>query len=191
MPIISRFFLIGVICLAGNTTLSVPSFAQTRVMNANSPGVLRTWPADGKWQDVLVHAKGGRFVCLTIAGRKSSGDQLSYLVGLDTTPDNLYVVVADRNPDAVSGNTVSVLVDDTLVGNYAVDKRVSSEEVSQIRAAVPKSETSRLLSLLKIGGTVQFKTENAGYSVSLEGMSAALMTVQQCLTEAVNLKSPD
>lgn len=170
------------------SVLGGPCFAQTRTMNTNSPGVLRSWPADGKWQVLLVHASDGRYVCLTLTGKKSDG-ALSYLLGIDVDPSNLYVFVADRNPEAVQGETVKVLIDNTLVDSYEIDKHLLSGDLSQVRAAVPKAQSGRLLNLLKVGAVVQFETAEATYSVSLDGMTEALTTVQKCLTEATALRS--
>jgi hypothetical protein len=157
--------------------------AQTRTMNSNSPGFLRSWPAIDSWQVILVRAIDDRFACMNLTGQKSDSD-LQYLFGVEEDTQNLYVFLADQNPEAVSGKSVKVLIDNTLIGTYSIDKRRTAGLLSSIRAPVPPAETAKLLNLLKVGETVQFETNEATYSASLGGMTGALDDVQSCLVEA-------
>jgi hypothetical protein len=120
-----------------------------------------------------------------MTGQKS--DSGSYLFGIEDDAQNLYVLLIDQNPEAVSGNSVRVLIDNTLVGTYTIDKRKSAETMSSIRAPVPSTEKAKLLNLLRVGGNVQFETDEATYSASLDGMTDALIDNQSCLTEAQTL----
>lgn len=160
--------------------------AQTRTMNLNSPGLLRSWPSIDSWQVVLVRTDDNRLTCMTLTGQ-TTNSSLLYFFGIDEDSQNLYVILADQNPDAVSGNSVKVLIDNTLVGTYSVDKRKSAGLLTSVRALVPPADTAKLLNLLKVGATVQFGSDQATYSVSLDGMTAAMDEVQSCLVEAQGL----
>jgi hypothetical protein len=152
-------------------------------MNSNSPGFLRSWPAIDSWQVILIHAIDNRFACMNITDQKS-GSSLVYFFGIEEDTQNLYVIVADQNAEAVSGNSIKVLIDNTLIGTYSVDKRKSVNVFSSIRALVPPAETTKLLNLLRVGETVQFETDQATYSANLDGMTDTLNDVQSCLVEA-------
>ena len=156
--------------------------AQTRTMNTNSSGMLRSWPPVDQWQVALLHTTDGRFVCLTVTGQKS--DLGVYLFGLEEAPQNLYVILFDQNQQAVTGDAIKVLIDNTLIGTYSADKRRSTAAMSDIRAIVPSADVGNFLNLLKVGGTLQLQTNQATYSASLDGMTSALFDVQNCLTEA-------
>jgi hypothetical protein len=162
--------------------------AQTRTMNSNSPGFLRSWPAIGSWQVILVHTLDNRFACVTVTGKKSDS-RLLYLFGIENDTKNLYVLLADQNPVAMSANSVKVLIDNTIVGTYSIDKRKSTDAMSSIRALVPAAEVAKLLNLLKVGETVQFETDEATYSASLNGMTDAMNDIQSCLIEAQALET--
>jgi hypothetical protein len=103
---------------------------------------------------------------------------------MENDTQNLYVLLADQNSVAMSANSVKVLIDNTLVGTYPIDKRKSTDAMSSIRALVPAAEAAKLLNLLKVGETVQFETDEATYSASLDGMTDALNDFQSCLIEA-------
>jgi len=156
--------------------------AQTRTMNANTPGLLRTWPAENNWQVILVHAIDNKYKCLDLTGQVSNNDK--YIFGFEWSSEQMYIVISDQNSEAASGTKVTLSVDNTMIGSYAVDKRASAEGMSTMRALIPMSEADRLSSLLKVGGNVQIGTDEATYSASLDGMTNSLNEVGACLTEA-------
>ncbi len=158
------------------------SAAQTRTMNSNSPGLLRSWPVFDEWQVFLVRTIDNRLACLILTGRKSDSGQ--YLFGFENDTQNFYIFLGDQDPDTVSGNSMRVFIDNTLIGTYQIDKRHSVATISSIRAIVPSSQAARLLGLLKVGENVQFVTDAATYSASLDGMTDALADVQNCLAES-------
>jgi hypothetical protein len=120
---------------------------------------------------------------LDLTGHKSDSGLL-YFFGVEEDPKNLYIILADQNPEAVSGNSVRVLIDNTLIGTYPIDKRESTGQMYSVRALVPPAETAKLLNLLKVGEAVQFETDESTYSANLDGMTVALDDVQSCLVEA-------
>lgn len=183
MPTALRF------CASIAVALSVmpAAHAQTRAPNPGTQTVLREWPMSGAWGVVLIRLIDGPLGCLmaTAHGDQRSGEQ--YHWGLRWRRENVAAYIVDNNPQAVAGPSIEIIVDKIPVGTYQVNKQFSRGGFSNITAELPAAESDRLLSLVGVGGEMQYVTNAFTYSASLQGAPQALSNLKACSVEASRL----
>jgi hypothetical protein len=99
------------------------------------------------------------------------------------------VYIIDNNQQAVAGPSIQVVVDKVPVGTYQVNKRINKGGLYNVTAEFPSAESNRVLSLVGVGGEMQFVTNTFTYSAPLEGAQQALADLKACTIEASRLDS--
>ena len=87
--------------------------AQQRTMNGGASGLLRQWPKSGPWEVVLIRTNEGGLQCAMLTGHRNAEAGEMYLWGFRSLAGAKAVAVADRNAQAVSGEAITISVDDT------------------------------------------------------------------------------
>ena len=169
---------------------SISSFgasAQQRTMNAGAGGLLRQWPKSGPWEVVLTRTTEADLACVMLTGHKDVKTDELYLWGLRSRNGSKAVVVADRNAQAVAGDTITVSVDSVPTATYSVTKRRGENGMNAVASELDDPEFERMAGLLRLGGRVAFSTPMATYSETLHGASQALGFFNQCVVEVERL----
>jgi hypothetical protein len=176
----TRAFLAVAILLA----LCVPGSAQQRVPNQGTPGILRAWPQTGAWQVALLRLFDGAFGCWLVTGFSDQGSREQYFWGIRWRSENVAATIADNNEGAISGPSIQVIVDQIPAGTYQINRRLSSNVFHNVAADMPRVDGDRILSLINVGGVIQFKTSTFTYSAPLQGASQGLQNLKACSVEA-------
>jgi hypothetical protein len=164
--------------------------AQERAPNPGKQTIIRTWPGTGAWQVALLRLVDGPLGCILATGRADAKTGESYSWGIRWRRENVAASISDNNPQAVAGPTIQIFVDKVAIGTYQVSKRTSSGPFSAIAAELPAAESDRLLSLIGVGGEMQYVINNFTYSAPLQGAQQGLVELKACTVEATHLDHP-
>lgn len=179
--------LIAVALLASST---VPAVAQTKTPNATASQALRSWPQTGGWQTVLLRREDQTLTCAMLSARQEAG-RIQYVAGIRQRPNDLALVVGDRDPGGVSGDHIRLTIDGVEVGSYEVTQRIDNKsELHSVAALVPQSDKQRIINLLRAGAEAKFTTDTSTFSFPLSGASGSIETMRECVLEAANLAPP-
>jgi len=97
-------------------------------------------------------------------------------------------VVTDHNPSAVAGEEISIVVDGTQVGRYPISKRREINGMYAVRSDLSDDVGKRVIQLMTLGGNLKFVTAGSTYSVQLDGIAHAIVSMSECDAEAENLQ---
>ena len=160
-------------------------------MNNNGPGLLRLWPKTGVWQVGLYRREDGELACNLRTGHQNEQTGEIYIWGLRETPKGTILAIMDKNPAAVAGDTIRLFIDRTLIGSFKAPYRFEKAGMSYLGSEVftPEQRT-RILNLMRTGGSIEFATEGATYTASLDGTAESLRNFDACLGEAEVLAKP-
>lgn len=168
--------------------LCVSAAAQERVPNQGTQSTLRTWPTAGVWQVALVRLIDGGLGCLFMTGHVDQKSGERYFWGVRWRSQNVAASIIDNNQQAVAGPSIQIVIDTIPVGTYQISRRVNGGNgFHNVVAELPQADTNRLLSLINVGGAMQFATSSFTYSASLQGAKQAIGNLQTCELEANHL----
>jgi hypothetical protein len=167
----------------------LPASAQQRTPNNQTQGILRSWPANGGWEVALTRLLDGAFGCLLLTGHADQTSGERYFWGIRLRDQNLAVEIIDNNPQAVSGDSIQVVIDRVPVGTFPITRRLDTPGISfhTALAELPSSDKQRIVNLIGVGGTIQFLTANSTYSAPLQGAQQSMQNFQTCTLEATHL----
>lgn len=158
-------------------------------MNQGAGTVLRQWPASGNWFVTLGRSAEREFICTVFTGYRNDPAGDFYMWGFRRVGQEWAVTAGDKNPSAVAGNELRIVIDGTQMGEFAISKRMETGGMHVIRATISEHELGPLSQLLVIGGEIKVITNASTYTASLRGMSLAFRYMNDCLTEAVHMRS--
>jgi hypothetical protein len=177
------------LCIALLVGFAGAAPAQQRSMNDGAPGLLRIWPQIGVWQAALMRLNDGSLGCWVITSHSSNDPDDRYFWGVRSKLDQTAIEIIDKNPVAVSGPTIDVVIDGLTVGDFSITKRIDQSGMHTVAAELATGKGATLLRLLRSGGAVKFVTAKATYSASLAGAAQSLRNVDACLEEIHDLES--
>jgi hypothetical protein len=103
---------------------------------------------------------------------------------------DLAATIVDNNEKAISGSTITIIFDHVPFGTYQVRRRVvAGAGFFAVSADIPEAAAARLITLMKVGGNIQFSIGPATYSASLQGAPRAMQDLDACIVEANHLNS--
>jgi hypothetical protein len=168
-------------------TISMSAIAQERQPNQGTPSPLRVWPDSGAWGVVLQRLDDGALGCLLLTGYSNPTSGERYFWGIRWRPDGLSVAIVDTNEQAVTGPSIRVFVDRLPLGVYQVNRTKAQSGFHSVAAELPTSDTSKLMGLMGVGGSIQFATTAFTYSAPLQGVQQAMAYFRDCRLEAAHL----
>ncbi len=163
------------------------SLAQERAPNPGKQAVLRAWPMSGAWGVILIRLIDGRLGCLLATGHQDQRSGETYNWGVRWRHEGLGASITDNNAQAVAGSSIQIIIDKVAIGTYQVSKRLSANGFHSVVAEFPAAESDRILSLIGVGGEMQFVTNTFTYSAPLQGSQQALANLKVCTIEASHL----
>jgi hypothetical protein len=89
----------------------------------------------------------------------------------------------------LSGIARGVQIDNTPVGSYAITTRLTFGAMASVTAHLSEAEVNRLMTLLRLGGTVRLATASSTYSAPLAGARQGMVYLGDCVAEMTNLGS--
>jgi hypothetical protein len=101
--------------------------------------------------------------------------------------DGLAATITDNNETAVSGPFVKIVVDQIPVGTYQISRRLGANGFRSVTADISGADRERPMSVISVGGAMQFVTNTFTYSASLEGAAQGLQNLKACSIEASQL----
>jgi len=174
--------------LAALTLLS-GAHAQQRAPNPGTQFILREWPMSGAWNVALIRLIDGPLGCLLATAHADQANGEKYMWGLRWRRENVAAYITDNNQQAVAGPSIEIIIDKVSIGAHQVTKRVSKGGFYSITAEFPAAGSDRVLSLIGVGGEMQFVTNTFTYSAPLQGAEQALANLKTCTTEASRLNA--
>jgi len=181
----TRAFLTVIISL----TLCVPGVTQQRSPNQGTQGLLRAWPQTGVWQVALFRLFDGALGCGLLTGLSDQGSRESYSWGIRWRGESIAATIADTNENAISGPSIQVIVDQIPAGTYQISRRINASNFHNVVADFPRFDADRIVSLINVGGAMQFVTNTFTYSAPLLGAPQGLQNLKTCSIEASQLGS--
>jgi hypothetical protein len=167
----------------------LPAGAQERAPNPGTQGVLRSWPTSGVWNVALIRLFDGPLGCILATGHADTNTGEQYAWGIRWRHEGLGASISDNNRQAVDGPSIQIIIDNIPIGTYQMSRKLDHGRFVNAVADLPSAESDRILSLITVGGSMQYVTSNFTYSASLQGAKHALEHFKECITEATHLKS--
>jgi len=167
----------------------VPSAnAQERMPNPGTQGVLRVWPNSGVWGVRLVRTTDGGLGCQFVTGHAERNTGELYLWGIRWRPQSMGATIIDNNRQAIAGPSIQIVIDSIPIGKYEITRRLDGANGFQgVVAEFSPTENERIVSLVSVGGSMQFVTNTFTYSASLQGAQQAMSSLRECSVEANHL----
>jgi hypothetical protein len=163
--------------------------AQERTLNPSVQPIVRAWPTSGAWEVGLARLAGGGLGCLLATAHINQGSGERYFWGIRRRGQDIAVMIIDNNEAAIAGPSIQIVVDQIPIGSYTITRRSAAAGVVLVSADLPPSDGNRLLSLIKVGGGIQFVTSASTYSAPLQGAQQALLHLDSCTVEAEHLNA--
>ena len=168
--------------------VAAPVYAQQRTTNSGAPGMLRQWPVAGVWQtflsrSVLTHD----LVCAMLTGYNNQNTGERYAWGIRRGSKGAGLEIIDSNPTEVAGPSVSVTIDGLMVGTYPITQHGVIGAMTAVIAELSKPNADTLMNLIRLGGAIKFNTDAATYSASLMGVRIAMLNLDACFMEMIQL----
>lgn len=169
--------------------LCTTASAQQRLPNAGTASVLRIWPRVGAWEVVLSRLIYGDLGCGLRTGQANKTTGETYIWGFRWREHEGYaLVVIDNNQRAVAGANIRLFIDQIPIGYYPIVRRLGPENgFHSIVADLPPGDQDKIISLIRVGGGVQFVTDTFTYSASLTGAAQGMTNMDACIIEATHL----
>lgn len=167
-----------------------PAIAQERRLSNHSPGTLRVWPKTGHWHVVLIRNTRHHLTCLLATGKFNPSHQITYLYGILYRNKIGSLFIIDKDQSALSGNAISVIIDGVSLGSYPVTykPKFQNAPLDAIESKLPKKEYYRIKNLFSYGSHLEFKTNGATYSSSLNGARQGILDFNHCINEVSALQ---
>jgi hypothetical protein len=131
--------------------------------------------------------RGVTLDCLLATGLSDQATGEHYHWGIRWRTDSLAATITDNNETAISGPSIQIIVDRIHVGTYPIGRRVGANGFHSVTAEISGADKDRLLSVISVGGAMQFVTNTSTYSAPLEGASLGLQNLRACSIEASQL----
>jgi hypothetical protein len=97
-------------------------------------------------------------------------------------------VVLDNNQRAIAGPSIRLFIDQIPIASYPITRRLGPESgFYSVAAELPPGDQDKIISLIRVGGGVQFVTDTFTYSASLTGAPQGMANMDACAIEATHL----
>jgi hypothetical protein len=177
------------VVLSAALVLCPPAAAQERTPNPGVQPIVRAWPKSGAWEVGLARLAGGGLGCLLATAHVNQGSGERYFWGIRQRGQDIAAMIVDNNEAAIAGRSIQIIVDQIPIGSYTITRRSAGAGIVLASADLPARDGNRLLSLIKVGGVMQFVTSTATYSAALQGTQQALLNLEACTVEAEHLNA--
>ena len=159
--------------------------------NAGTQGVLRVWPLVGVWEVSLARLVYGDLGCRLLTGQPNQSSGERYAWGFRWRDQEGYaLVIIDSNQQAVTAQAIKLFVDQIPIGSYAIIRRFGPQSgIYSVVAGLPPGDHEKIMSLIKLGGSVNFATDAFTYSASLQGAEQGVGNLQACILEVSHLNA--
>jgi hypothetical protein len=114
------------ILVAGIVLMALCGSSKGQERTLSQPPVIHTWLATGSWPVSLVKHNGG-LACLLATGDIDAG----YFSGLgEGTREDAAIFISDRNPEAIRGLKIEIIIDSQAVGWFDITSRWANHDGS-------------------------------------------------------------
>lgn len=165
------------------------ALAQQRTPNPGKSSINRVWPRVGVWETFLTRRRDTtRLECLVITGVVTNSRDY-YGWGWTNVNGGLALFIMDTSPDAVSGDSISLFIDDVKVMQAKITARRQDPGQFTVLAAIPNEKVDDIKDLIRSGASIKFISDNATYSASLQGAAEVMGYFSECISHAERLNA--
>jgi hypothetical protein len=182
--------MLWLLAIAAVLAASPCAAQQQRSATIGNASLNRAWPWTGRWKVLLLkHIDSIDLQCNVYTGYRDPDTHEDYLWGWRDYKGELAFFVRDQNSEPVSGQNVTLYIDDVKVLVMPITERGTRDLFNGILAPVPEDKKAAIVELLKSGGAIRLVTEQSNYAEYLWGMKKTMEYYDECRGQAERLNA--